>query len=197
VEAAINASTEWLTDGGAAGEARPDSTGTADASPGCVSQHYSSPEALFVCEYASLSRALSLVAGNMEAAEDAVQEAFAQLCKNWSKVAAYDDQAAWVRRVAINRAIDQKRSLARRAGAILRLGGEPAFSPQAQLPDSDLTRALRRLPLKQRTAVGLYYLADLSVVEVAKSMGVSEGTVKRHLARAREALRSTLQAGEP
>ncbi len=157
--------------------------------------HYASPEALFAREYASLSRALALVTGNLESAEDAVQEAFAELCKNWRKLSEYEDQAAWVRRVAINKAKDQKRSLSRRATALVRLEAEPRYSPQAQLPDTELHRALRRLPLKQRTAVALFYLADLSVAEVAEAMQVSEGTVKRHLDRGRETLRSTLKAG--
>jgi RNA polymerase sigma-70 factor (ECF subfamily) len=59
---------------------------------------------------------------------------------------------------------------------------------------TELREVLVQLPLRQRTAVTLYYLADLSVAEIAAVMNVSEGSVNRHLFRAREALHDTLEA---
>ena len=53
---------------------------------------------------------------------------------------------------------------------------------------------LRTLPLKQRTALALYYVGDLTEREVADVMHVSEGTVKQHLHRGRQTLRETLEA---
>ncbi len=38
--------------------------------------------------------------GEVDAAADAVQDAFVQLCLHWDRVTEYDDPAAWVRRVA-------------------------------------------------------------------------------------------------
>ena len=57
----------------------------------------------------------------------------------------------------------------------------------------DLRAALGKLPLQQRVAVVLFYLDDRPVAQVAKVMGISEGTANRHLFRAREALRGYLQ----
>ena len=48
------------------------------------------------------------------------------------------------------------------------------------------------LPLGQRRVVVLHYYADLPVREVARRLGVGEGTVKRSLFRAREALARAL-----
>ena len=59
--------------------------------------------------------------------------------------------------------------------------------------DLALKAALNRLPLKQRTAVVLFYFHDLSVAQVAQTMGISEGAVNQHLHRAREALRMRLE----
>ena len=53
---------------------------------------------------------------------------------------------------------------------------------------------MRQLPEKQKTAIGLFYIADLNVSEVAAAMGVSQGTVKRHLDRARNTLRTKMEA---
>lgn len=58
--------------------------------------------------------------------------------------------------------------------------------------ETELLDVLRGLPHRQRTAVLLYYVADLPVREVADAMGVAEGTVKALLAQAREKLRTTL-----
>ena len=58
-----------------------------------------------------------------------------------------------------------------------------------------LGEALRRLPRRQRDVVVLRYLADLSEADVAKSLGVSAGSVKQHAHRAVDALRRTLGPG--
>jgi RNA polymerase sigma factor (sigma-70 family) len=57
--------------------------------------------------------------------------------------------------------------------------------------------ALGVLPSKQRAALALRYGGDLSVAEIAASLGVSENTAKTHLARGLERLRATLGKGRP
>ncbi|HMR48780.1 MAG TPA: SigE family RNA polymerase sigma factor [Arachnia sp.] len=53
----------------------------------------------------------------------------------------------------------------------------------------DLLRALAELPKAQRAVLVLRYFEDCTVAEVAERLGMSEGTVKSHSFRAREALR--------
>lgn len=60
----------------------------------------------------------------------------------------------------------------------------------------DVASALDSLPLRQRQAVLLYYLADLPVAAVADLMQTSEGTVKTHLSRGRTALSHLLMRVE-
>ncbi len=55
-----------------------------------------------------------------------------------------------------------------------------------------LVDALTRLPRRQREAVALRYLADLSVDDVASSLAVSPGTVKQSVHRALQTLRTQL-----
>ena len=52
---------------------------------------------------------------------------------------------------------------------------------------------LTDLPLKQRTALALYYMDNLTTREVAGVMHVTEGTVKQHLHRARETLKEKFE----
>lgn len=155
----------------------------------------SSPESLFRAHYRTLVQSLALISGgNKDMAADAVGDAFLELERHWDRISTYDDPAAWIRRVALNRLSNQRRSLARRTRALLRLQPQEDETPTAaRATDLALKAALSRLPLKQRTAVVLFYFADLSVAEVAEAMGVTEGSVNQHLHRAREALRKRFE----
>ena len=61
-----------------------------------------------------------------------------------------------------------------------------------QLPDPDVARAVATLSPMQRAAVVLHYWADESVFDIARTLGVSESSVKQHLFRARARLATVL-----
>lgn len=152
--------------------------------------------AMFRGNYSSLVRSMTLVAGDRETAEDAVQEAFAQAHLHWARISSYGDPIGWVRRVALNRLFNVRRRRIRRWRALGRLGSAvPADTDEAnQVTDRvDVHIALERLTVRQRTAVALYYVEDLSVAEIAIALGVPEGTVKSQLHRSREVLRQTIE----
>ncbi len=60
----------------------------------------------------------------------------------------------------------------------------------------DLWAAVRRLPRRQQETVVLHYRMGAAVQEIAQILGCEAGTVRTHLARARAALRETLE-GDP
>jgi RNA polymerase sigma-70 factor, ECF subfamily len=136
---------------------------------------------------------LYLVTGNLQDAEDVVQEALTRAAVRWSRLRRYRVPEAWVRRVAMNLASDGFRRVRRRLAVAVRLRVELESRQPAEVPG--LAEALRALPMAQRKAVVLHHLLDLPVDQVAVELGVPIGTVKSRLARARGAL-ATLLASE-
>jgi RNA polymerase sigma-70 factor (ECF subfamily) len=147
-------------------------------------------------EYAPLVRALTVACGDREVAADCVQEAFVKAHLRWRRLSTYDDPVAWVRRVAINRMRDhfRREKVSGRAHRLLAAGASTHQAPPSLA--LDLPKMLAALPRQQRIAMSLYYVADLSVAEVAAAMLVSEGAVKFHLYEGRRRLRPLLEGGE-
>jgi RNA polymerase sigma-70 factor (ECF subfamily) len=128
-------------------------------------------------------------------AEDLVQEAFCRALVRWSGVARYDDPVGWVRRVAWNLAASSWRRKRRHLKVARELAQEttPGPTPERIV----MVRALATLPLPQRRAVIMHYLADMSVAEVARFERASETAIKQRLHRGRAALSAQLAETRP
>ena len=76
----------------------------------------------------------------------------------------------------------------------------PVVLPDDRLPGADVVRALAALSPRERACVVLRQMEDLSVVETASALGLSEGAVKRYtsdgLARLNAALGRTADVSE-
>ena len=141
--------------------------------------------------YPRLVAAVALTSGSRPAAEDAVQEALLRAWERSEKGHEIESLEAWVTTVALNlarsglRRLRTERRAARLRPAIL---GEP---PNADRIDVD--RALSTLPRRQREVAILHYYLQLDTRGVAWALGLSEGTVKSTLSRARAALAEALR----
>ena len=72
-------------------------------------------------------------------------------------------------------------------------GPDPARQHASREAWTRIRAALRALPPRQREAFTLRVLEELDVAATAKAMGCSEGSVKTHLSRARDALQKQLE----
>jgi RNA polymerase sigma-70 factor (ECF subfamily) len=134
-----------------------------------------------------------VLTGNQWVAEDTAQEAFTAAFRRWRSIVAYDSPSAWIRRVTCNRAASVLRRRVREAKAVLRLAGRTQAYIELDEGDEAFWQAVRQLPLRQAQVVALYYMEDYSVKEIAEVLDCSEGSVKTHLSRARNAVARQLQ----
>ncbi|MET9534303.1 SigE family RNA polymerase sigma factor [Streptomyces sp. NPDC006649] len=138
-----------------------------------------------------------LMTGDLHEAQDVVQEAFVRA---WGRRSAlYRDAGpeAWIRTVAWRLAVSRWRRRGRSAEAWRRHSdARPSTVPE---PDPDtvaMVSALRQLTERQRRVAVLHYVCDLTVEQVAAETGISAGTVKTHLSRARASLAPHLSEEE-
>jgi RNA polymerase sigma-70 factor (ECF subfamily) len=152
-------------------------------------------EDLYRRELHSMVALGTTLTGSREAGVDLAHEAMVRAYRNWESVGGLERPGAWIRRVLINLAIDHARRQQRERRALARI--EPA--PSVELRDPVSARfwaAVRALPDRQRAAVALHYLDDLSVDGIAEVLQVSAGTIKTSLFKARQSLAHTLRAEE-
>jgi RNA polymerase sigma-70 factor, ECF subfamily len=129
------------------------------------------------------------VVGERQLAEDAAVEALARAFARWDRVAGLQWRDGWVLKVALREAVRMQR----RSPETLRAD---AIGTHDEIDDlalrHSLAGALSGLPRRQREALGLRYLADLSEEEVAAALGISRGSVKTHLHRGVSSLRELI-----
>ena len=150
-------------------------------------------DAFDATEYPKVVAAVGLITGNRQDAADAVQDALVGFLAK-PPARRIDNLAAWITVVAANRARDLMRSRSAESRAYAKVGtaDESVDDGLAGL-DVDVKAALEALPDRQKQVCVLHYLLDQSVEQIAEGLGVSTGTVKTQLHRARKALASRLQ----
>lgn len=140
-------------------------------------------------EYDRLVGAVAVVCESFALAEEAVQEAFARAWERQQRGYHFDHLAGWVATVALNLARSGRRRRKVEDGALRTLARRPAPPREDPHAVDDVVRsAVDGLPRRQRDVVCLYYFLDLDVATVAQLLGVSDGTVKTALSRARARL---------
>jgi len=147
-------------------------------------------EAFLNERYGKVVSAVRLIA--REQAEDIAQEACARAYIHWDKLWPEGNPVGWVHKVATNLSLSLRTRASREVRAVARLGRRVAFESPAPEAYPELHEAVASLPPRQRAAVALYYVLDLSVEECSRALKCKEGTVKSLLFDARGALRTKL-----
>lgn len=154
---------------------------------------------LFRAHYRRLVGLAVLLVDDRSNAEDVVQEAFAGLYRRWPHLRDHQAAVTYLNRAVANGGRDQLRR-GRTASARLRrmtpVSEELASAESAAVADDEATRLWRgvcRLPRRQRQVLVLRYYLEQSEAEIAETLEVSPGSVKKHASRALAALARSLE----
>lgn len=131
-----------------------------------------------------LSTAMIAIAGDVGLAQEVTDEAFARAWERWARVALMSSPSGWIYAVALNVLRRRWRRAALEARLLRRSPGVESVPEPAR----ELWSVVAGLPLRQRTAVVLRYVADLDENEIGDAMGVSRSTVSTNLTAARRRL---------
>lgn len=155
---------------------------------------------LFRSEGRSLVRLARLFVDDRDAAEDIVQEAFLRLARHAGRIDSIDRAPAYLRSIVLNLARDHNRrglvSLRHRSAAGREVDVvEDAADQLARTEENrEVLDAVRLLPTRQRDCITLKYFEELSIDQIAETLGLSVNSVKTHLQRAMAALDRNLGA---
>ncbi|MGO9778959.1 MAG: SigE family RNA polymerase sigma factor [Streptosporangiaceae bacterium] len=151
---------------------------------------------LYTAHYHSLVRLAAMLVRDEPTAEEVVQECFVAMHDGWHRLRNQDKALSYLKQAVVNRG----RSVLRHRSMVQRNAPKPSPDmPSAEqgamslLERSAVIAALKALPDRQRQALVLRYYADLSEAQIAKTMGISQGAVKSHIARAMTTLRAGLE----
>ncbi|OLB00502.1 MAG: RNA polymerase subunit sigma-24 [Candidatus Rokubacteria bacterium 13_2_20CM_70_12] len=156
----------------------------------------------FRLEYGRVVASVLRIVRDMDAAEEIVQEAFAQALDHWPANETPDRPGAWLLTTARRRALDRLRR-ARRAGAradalayeaaLGRMDESPDVTDPEAIPDDRLrlifTCCHPGLPADSRVALTLRLVGGLSTAEIARAFLAPEPTIAQRLVRAKRTIR--------
>lgn len=143
---------------------------------------------------------LRMVSAKMDA-EDVTQELFVKVFRNLQHFNGESSLGAWIKRIAINAALNHIRKNKRMKWMDLEKSPEPV-EPQSLLNNDPIQHldmktihvAIRKLPEGCRVVFNLYLLEGYQHKEIAQLLDISESTSKTQYRRAKQLLRQRLKS---
>ena len=138
----------------------------------------------------SLLRMCFLYLKDIQLAEDAVQETFIKVYKNYSHFKGNSEEKTWITKIAINVCKNYLRSSWwKHIDASAVLNNIPSSRIEADQQDDTLLAEIMKLSPKYREVILLYYYQDIKVRDIAKILDTPETTISVRLRRARGKLK--------
>lgn len=158
-------------------------------------------DALFRRHYLALLRLAVVMTGSREPAEDAVQDAFAALYRNWSSLRDGRDAETYLRSAVLNRCRSWvRRQVTQKAARPLMLVREQHEGPEDTIVSRDevgsLVAVMRTLARRQREVLACRFVLEMSIAETAELLNLSEGSVKTHAHRGLKALQQRIEVAQ-
>ena len=145
-------------------------------------------ESFFLDEHRQLRAAVWLIVRDTHEAEEIVQDAFVRVWERWERVASMDDSQGYLYRTAMNVLRNRRRRAAVAVRHLVR-PAKPDDTLEAVERREVLVRALSSLTRRERAAVVLVDLLELSSEEAGSALGIKPSTVRVLASRGRERMR--------
>ncbi len=147
--------------------------------------------------YSGLCAMAQRILRDQDVAQDAVQECLVRAWRGMRGLRDPDRFDAWLHRLLVNACYAESRRHRRRAMElrVLPLDQPTAGDAASDLAERDaLERGFRRLPVEQRAVLVLHHYLGLHLPEIARTLGIPEGTARSRLHYATVAMRAVLEA---
>jgi RNA polymerase sigma-70 factor, ECF subfamily len=146
----------------------------------------------YLMHYRRVVRALRLGGADAATAEDLAQEAFARALARWRRVSKGPNPPGYVYRTGFRLLQRSLRRSARESAPPSEAVAPGADSAAAAV---DFEAALAAMPSRRRACAVMCMVIGMSVHEAGESLGIADGTVRKHLEEARRDLRGSWYGG--
>lgn len=162
---------------------------------GCLNGGRKYQKLLYERYYGSMMVVCMRYTNDREEARDVLHEGFMKVFKNLTKYSEGTNLGAWIRRIMINTAIDHYRKSSKRPNLVEINNAIHETDVQDVVSDmsaDEILGMVQKLSPAYRTVFNLYVIEGHSHKEVGKLLGISEGTSKSNLAKARAKLQQMI-----
>ncbi|MEO0474087.1 MAG: RNA polymerase sigma factor [Bacteroidota bacterium] len=158
---------------------------------GCIDGGRKYQKLLYERYYGSMMVVCMRYTNDREEARDVLHEGFMKVFRNLHKFSRGTNLGAWIRRIMINTSIDHYRKSSKRPNLVEINHAVHETDVQdivAELEAKEILKMVQKLSPAYRTVFNLYVIEGYSHKEVGEALGISEGTSKSNLAKARAKL---------
>lgn len=167
---------------------------TENSPPGATWDADTAVQQLYATHWRHVVRLSVLLVRDLGTAEEVVEDSFVALHDRWSHLCDPEQAFAYLRQKVVDRSrsVLQHRGVETRRATLPAVAGPADESALAHAPRDVVLDVLQRLPGRQREVVALRYYLNLSEHNIAQTLGISQGAVKRHASRGLTAMKSTV-----
>jgi RNA polymerase sigma factor (sigma-70 family) len=167
----------------------------AEVVKGCIRQDRHFQKLLYEHYYGSMMAVCLRYANDREEARDVLHEGFMKVFKNINRFKEGTNLGAWIRRIMINTSIDHYRKNAKKPNFVEinhAIHEADVHDVVSEMGAEEILKLVQKLSPAYRTVFNLYVIEGYSHREVGEALGISEGTSKSNLAKARAKLQKMI-----
>lgn len=163
---------------------------------GCLAGDRNSQKQLYERYYGTMMAVCMRYTNDREEARDVLHEGFIKIYKNLPGFQKGTNLGGWIRRVMVNTAIDHYRKAVKIPQALDITAAsyelDRANDVVSEMSAQEILSIVQKLPPAYRTVFNLYVVEGYPHKDIGEMLGISEGTSKSNLAKARTKLQKMI-----